>query len=223
MKWMHAALLAGFCSVLTACNSDKVDKALDDVFGGLNEKTKVQVINVSGASLDFHLAGYTASGRAPQINEVKYRLGSLEPGQPPLVAEVRRSYADERLVMQAFDRQSGRPSEYLQLSSAIDKSLQLVAWSQQGQLRLSAFRWERSAQNSVYRLRVLAVADGVRLNMPARQLSLQKGVISEWLSLNNCTAELQLNDQALDICQATPGMSFLLIVDQQKILSLTAS
>lgn len=209
--------------ITAGCNSDKVREVLDDTFGGVTDKTKMQVINVSGSPLDVHAAGYTASGHSPEIKAIKHRIGSLEPGQLPLQAEVRRNYGDERLVMQAFDRQNGRASEYLQIRSPLDKSLQLVAWTYEGQVRLSAFRWESSSKNSIYRIRVLSVTDGVRVTVPPLQLNLQKGVVSEWLSVNNCTGEFQINGKPLDICQATPGQSFLLIVDQQRILSLTSS
>lgn len=223
---MQAIKLIWIMAVLcltTGCNSDKVREVLDDTFGGVTDKTKMQLINVSGASLDVHAAGYTASGNSPEIKATKHRVGSLEPGQLPLQAEVRRNYGDERLVIQAFDRQNRRASEYLQIRSPLDKSLQLVAWTSDGQVRLSAFRWESSSQNSIYRIRVLSVTDGVRVTVPALQLNLQKGVVSEWLSVNNCTGEFQINGKQLDICQATPGQSFLLIVDQQRILSLTSS
>lgn len=216
------SMVAVLC-VTTGCNSDKVREVLDDTFGGVTDKTKMQVINVSGTSLDVHAAGYTATGNSPEITSSKHRLGSLESGQLPLQAEVRRNYGDERLVMQAFDRQSGRPSEYLQIKSSLNRSLQLVAWSFEGQVRLSAFRWESSSQNSIYRIRVLSVTDGVTVTVPAHQLNLQKGVVSEWLSVNHCTGEFQINGKQLDICQATPGQSFLLIVNQQRILSLTSS
>lgn len=223
MKLFSVVSLMLSLGLLSACNSDKVKDVLDDTFAGLTEKTKVQLINVSGAPLDMHAAGYTASGQAPDIKASKHRLATMESGQLPQKTEVRRNYADERLVMQAFDRQDGRASEYLQIKSPLDKSLQLVAWSYNGQVRLSVFRWESSSQNSVYRVRVLAVADDVRVTAKAVQANLQKGVVSEWLSVNNCTGEFQINGKPLDICQATPGQSFLLIVDQQKILSLTLS
>jgi len=223
MQSLKLIFLAAALSLSSGCNSDKVRKTLDDTFGGVTDKTKMQVINVSGTSLDVHAAGYTASGTAPEIKASKHRIGSIEPGQLPLQTEVRRSYGDERFVMQAFDRQNGRASEYLQIKSSLDKSLQLVAWSFDGQVRLSAFRWESSSKNSVYRLRILSVADGVRITVPSMQTNLPKGTVSEWLTVNNCTGEFQINGKPVDICQATPGQSFLLIVDQQKILSLTIS
>lgn len=223
MQLGNLMALVAVLFINAGCNSDKVREVLDDTFGGITDKTKMQVINVSGSSLDMHAAGYTASGHSPEIKAAKHRIGSLEPGQLPLQAEIRRNYGDERLVMQAYDRQNGLASEYLQIKSPLDKSLQLVAWSSDGQVRLSAFRWESSSQNSIYRIRVLSVADGVRISVPSMQTNLPKGTVSEWLTVNNCTDEFQINGKSVDICQATPGQSFLLIVDQQTILSLTTS
>jgi hypothetical protein len=113
------------------------------------------------------------------------------------------------------------PGEFQQISSAPEKPLQVIAWQDDSKVRISVLRRESSSQNGVYRLRVLAVANEVQVKVGAAQVSLLKGQLSDWFSLQQCHGDLLLNSKALDLCQATPGQSFLAVLDTKQLLSLT--
>lgn len=142
---------------LTSCNSDDYNIKLDGAHG----RTGVQLINASQVPLDFHIGSFKNNGNAPDIKAQKYRVGSLEAGQDQLQVKVDHNWADARLSVQAFHRQTAQGSEYLQHKSDVGKDLTLVAWQEGAQVRLSMFRKSSSSQNGVYRLRLLAIADDV--------------------------------------------------------------
>ena len=75
----------------------------------------------------------------------------------------------------------------------------------------------------MYRLRLLAIADDVLVQAGSSRLALKKGELSAWFSLNHCLGDLKLNEQVVDMCKATAGQSFLLVVDKSRLLSLTQS
>jgi hypothetical protein len=206
-------------SFLTGCSSDDYDIKLK----GINGKTDVQLINASQVPLDYHIGSFNFSGNAPDIKAQKYRVGTLEAGQDQLQVKVEHNWADERLSVQAFHRLTAQGSEYLQHKSDVGKDLTLVAWQDGPQVRLSIFRKSTSSQNGLYRLRILATADEVSVQAVSVTLQLKKGELSPWLSLNHCQGELRLNAQAVDVCKATAGQSFLVVTDKTTILSLTQS
>lgn len=208
------------CSLVSGCNDTSVDKAIDDALAGLNGKTKVQISNVSGSPLAFHMASFTASGKAPTIHEQKHRVALLSVNQPPLIIDVRRSYSDDRLVMQAFDQAAAKSSEYVQHESKMEKPLQLLAWSHQGQIKLSVLPWQSSRMNGVFRVRLFATQDGTTIEHGTSLFVLKAGELTDWLSVERCGNELVLNAVRLDICQATQGLSYMVVVDDKTILGL---
>lgn len=219
MKLMPIGSVLAALVLLTACSSE--DLKLDNDWAVFTDKTKVQLLNVSQTPLNFHLGSFTETNGAPVISEQKYLLGSVEAGQPPKDVELKRSYTNHKLSVQVFDMLTKAPGEFVQLSSPPEKPLQVVAWQEDSKVRISVFRRESSSQNGVYRVRLLAVADGVQLKAGTSQVTLNKGQLSDWFSLQQCQGELQLNHQPLDLCQATPGQSFLAVLNQQKLLSLS--
>lgn len=220
MRWfaVGALLLSGW--VLSGCDEDDILEKAEKAISGGNAYTKLQFVNVSQVPLDFHVAPFGSGGQQPTITDGHYRVVSLESLQTPAVSHVRRFYGDERLVVQAFDRQTGKASEYLQLKAALDKPLHVVAWTYQQQVRLTVWRRETSSINGSYRLRVLSVADAVQLVAAGKPLALKAGEVSDWLSLANCAGEFVLNNKPVDICQATAGLSFVVIVNDHKVLAL---
>lgn len=207
--------------LLTACSSEDVKLKLKDDWGQFSNKTKVQLINASQTPLDYHLAPFSETNGAPMISEAKYLRGSLEVGQAAKDVEVKRSYTNHKLSVQVFDRLSKAPGEFQQINSAPEKPLQVVAWQDESKVRISVLHHESSSQNGVYRLRVLVVANEMQLKVGSVQVSLKKGQLSDWFSLQRCQGDLLLNGKALDLCQATPGQSFLAVLDTEKLLSLS--
>ena len=223
MKHTRAVL---FCSaiLLAGCNSDDYDIDIDDIkWDGVYGKTEVQLINACTVPLDFHIGSYESDGDAPDIKAQKHRVGTLEAGQDQLKVKVSHNWSDERLSLQAFHRLTAQSSEYLVHKSAVGKDLTLVAWPDGQQVRLSVFAKSSSSQNGVYRLRLLATADNTSVQAANVKVVLKKGELSPWLSLNNCLGELKLNNLPIDVCKATAGQSFLLVLDNTKLLSLTQS
>jgi hypothetical protein len=208
------------CCLLSACNDTTIDKAIDDALAGLDGKTKVQIANVSASPLAFHMASFTDSGKAPVIHEQKHRVALLNINQPPLMIDVRRSYSDDRLVIQAFDHAAAKSSEYLQYKSALETPLQVLAWSHQNQLKLAVLPWQSSRINGVFRLRIFATQDATTIQHGSARFVLKAGELTDWLSVQRCVNELVLNAVQLDICQATQGLSYIAVVDDKAIVSL---
>lgn len=220
MRWLAVGVMLCAGCVLGGCNEDDLLEKAEKAISGGNAYTKLQFVNVSDVPLDFHVAPFGSAGQKPTITEHGYRVASLERLQLAIEQKVRRFYGDDRLVLQAFDRQTGKPGEYLEIKAALDKPLHVVAWSYQQQVRLTVWRRETSSINGSYRLRVLSVADAVQLVAAGKPLALKPGEVSDWLSLANCAGELVLNNKPVDICQATAGLSFVVIVNDQKVLAV---
>lgn len=218
MKYTALTLVLA-AALLTGCGSDDYTIKLDGVHG----RTDVQLINTSQVPLDFHIGSFKGNGDAPDIKAHKYRVGTLEAGQDQQQVKVDHNWADERLSVQAFHRLTAQGSEYLRYKSEVGKDLTLVAWQEGAQVRLSMFRKSSNSQNGVYRMRLLATSDDVMVQAGNVRLPLKKGELSAWFSLNHCLGDLKLNDQVVDVCKATAGQSFLLVVDKSKLLSLTQS
>lgn len=220
MRWLAIGCLLIAGGVVSGCDEDDILEKAEKAISGGNAYTKLQFVNVSDVPLDFHVAPFGSGGQKPTITDHHYRVVSLERWQSAVESHVRRFYGDDRLVLQAFDRQTGKPGEYLQIKAALDNPLHVVAWSYQQQVRLTVWRRETSSINGSYRLRVLSVADAVQLVAAGKPLTLKAGEVSDWLSVANCTGELVLNNKPVDICQATAGLSFVVIVNDQKVLAL---
>ena len=205
--------------VLSGCKVSTVR----DIIKDYDYKNSYQLINASTAPVDFHIGAHDFAGKAPNISDSKYRVGSLEVGQDSVSVKVKRDNIDYRVSVQSFDRLSKNGSNHLIYDVKNDDDQTILAWQDQNTYRVSAFKKQHSDQSGVYRVRFFATASGIEIKAGGTSQLLEKGQPSTWFSLQNCKGEFSINGKMLDICQATAGQSFLLVVDTTKVLSMSRS
>lgn len=205
--------------VLPGCKVSKVR----DIIKDYDYKNSYQLINASTAPIDIHIGAHDYTGKAPNISDSKYRVGSLEAGQDSMSVKIRRDNIDYRVSVQSFHRLGKNGSNHLIYDVKNDDDQTVVAWQDNQAPRISAFKKQSSEQSGIYRVRFFAIASGIEIKAGGSSQMLEKGQPSGWFSLQNCRGEFSINGKALDICQTTAGQSFLLVVDPVKILSASRS
>ncbi|RVU40801.1 hypothetical protein EOE67_04270 [Rheinheimera riviphila] len=203
--------------VLPGCKVSKVR----DIIKDYDYKNSYQLINASTEPVDIHIGSHDNSGRAPNISDGKYRVGSLEAGQDSVSTKVKRDNIDYRVSVQSFQRLDKIGSNHLIYDVKNDDDQTVIAWQDNKTPRISAFKKHSSDQSGVYRVRFFAVANGIEIKAGGISQLLEKGQPSGWFSLQNCKGEFSINGKALDICQATAGQSFLLVIGPDKVLSMS--
>lgn len=194
-----------------------------DIIKDYDYKNTYQLINASNEPVDIHIGAHDYTGKAPNISDSKYRAGSLEAGQDSISAKVRRDNIDYRVSVQSFHRLDKIGSNHLVYDVKNDDDQTVVAWQDNKAPRISAFKKQSSDQSGVYRVRFFATASGIEVKAGSSTQLLEKGQPSSWFSLQNCKGEFGINGKALDLCQATAGQSFLVVIDSGKVLSLSHS
>ncbi len=192
-----------------------------DIIKDYDYKNSYQLINASAAPVDIHIGAHDYTGKAPNISDSKYHVGSLEAGQDNITVKVKRDNIDYRVSVQSFHRLEKSGSNHLIYDVKNDDDQTVVAWQDQSAYRISAFKKQSSDQNGVYRVRFFATASGIEVKAGGSTQLLEKGQPSNWFSLQNCKGEFSINGKALDLCQATAGQSFLAVIDAGKVLSLS--
>lgn len=205
--------------VLTGCKVSKVR----DIIKDYDYKNSYQLINVSPVPVDIHIGSHDYTGKAPNIGDSKYRIGSLESGQDSISGKIKRDNIDDRVSVQSFQSLTKSGSNHLIYDVKNDDDQTVIAWQDNQAPRISAFRKQSSDQSGVYRVRFFAIASGIEIKAGGSSQMLEKGQPSGWFSLQNCRGEFSINGKALDICQTTAGQSFLLVVDPSKILNASRS
>lgn len=97
-----------------------------------------------------------------------------------------------------------------------------VAWPKGGAYQITTFTKRVDNQDAVYRVRIFSHHNlPVYLNgASAVSFNLEQGKVSGTVSVNDCATGLKVGEQYLDLCQASLGQSYLVVVDQSGLRSL---
>ncbi|MBU1438867.1 MAG: hypothetical protein KJ930_02605 [Gammaproteobacteria bacterium] len=208
--------------VLLALPGCKVSK-VRDIIKDYDYKNNYQLINASSEPVDIHIGAHDYTGKAPAISNSKYLVASLEAGQDSVSVRVKRDNIDYRVSVQSFQRLNKNGSNHWVYDVKNDDDQTVVAWQDNNAPQISAFKKQSSDQNGVYRLRFFAVSSGIEIKAGSSVQVLEKGQPSNWFSVQNCNGDFSINGKAVDVCKATAGQSFLLVVDADKVRSLNRS
>ncbi|MCE2571128.1 hypothetical protein [Motilimonas eburnea] len=102
------------------------------------------------------------------------------------------------------------------------KPVWAVAWLQGEAYKITAFAKRVDNQDAVYRVRIFSHHNlPVYLNgADTVSFNLEQGKVSAMVSVNNCATGLKVGEHSLDLCQASLGKSYLMVVNNTGLLSL---
>ncbi|WP_027670394.1 hypothetical protein [Rheinheimera baltica] len=209
-KGLGLALIFGITTALIGCgeSSDELDEKL-------THSASISLVNAWSSMADLHVAkrkfdsGY--SGLFDTDNLVSQDVPVNEVGTP-----YRYSYkAINNIVnLGARDSISKNNEERTTKTLTNGEKLWVIAWEEGSVKTLSVITGKKHSKADTFNVRLFA--DGnYAVSVDGNQvLNTEKGKVTAYLEVNNCANSLKVADNAIDLCTAESGASYLLVVDR---------
>lgn len=215
---MRTLILAAVVLTLCACSQEDVETAN---FGSDYYKADYQLINTTPLELDYYIANSALDGDERDPFADKYKVAHLPmPQDTQHIRHEHNSSSEISLYVHApyQDKASYRQTYKVKRT----KHYQWLAWLSGTALAHTLIEQHTSNRSGVIRLRLFATAANLFARQQGAVQRLNVGTVSEYLSISQCDAGLYINDQAIDVCDASFGQSYLLVVGTQGRISLVA-
>lgn len=215
---MRAILLLSALLTLCACSKEDVETAN---FGSDYFKADYQLINATPLELDFYIANSALDGDARDPFADKYKVAHL-----PLQHDTQQlrhehnSSSEVSLYVHAPYQDTASYRQTYKVKRA--KHYQWLAWRSGSALAHTLIERQLSNQRDVIRVRLFATAANLFARQQGTRVRLSVGAVSEYFSITQCDSGLYINEQAVDVCDAAFGQSYLLVVGAQGRISLVA-
>lgn len=88
-----------------------------------------------------------------------------------------------------------------------------IVWKDYNELQFDTFRQKRNEKANVYNVRIFSnINASVYINGNDNEaLRLEKGKVSDFLTINQCANSLTINDSDIDLCGVNHGYSYLVV------------
>ncbi len=212
--------------VLSACGSSKLK---EDVKNITRSKADISFINTTNDVVNFY-AKYDdpldSNDQEYAFNSQNLRFSNISLGS---MATYEYTFQPQKqllhLGVQDSNSQSLQGLGHVDLDYKVKRSAPVwaVAWLQGNEYKITAFPKRVDNQDAVYRVRIFSHNNQpVYLNGDISvSFSLEQGMVSNTVSVNDCATGLKVGEHSLDLCQANLGQSYLAVVDNTGLRSLT--
>ncbi|MGF1715828.1 hypothetical protein L4D08_13185 [Photobacterium chitinilyticum] len=110
--------------------------------------------------------------------------------------------------------------ESLEVMLSRSDKLWAIAWPDNDELVLSTVKQQPSNQEGKYSVRIFSHTN-TRVQVISTAISsieAQKGQITPYMTIENCSGELFFATEAISLCSLDPGKSYLLVTDGENLL-----
>ncbi|XPF95022.1 hypothetical protein ACM9HF_03120 [Colwellia sp. RE-S-Sl-9] len=207
-KNLVLASILATSSIISGCNDEAITY----------NDSKISYINALDEQATFFIKQDGASGK---IYNNKHRVISLL--KETASGEIKHTWFGFKQSQIAVEDTNTR-SNYTSIKKTLrdKRNYWTVAWLDNNDYELSIFEKETSNMDGLYRVRVFSNGQyPIYINgNTTNTLFTKKGEVSDFFSVEKCT-ELKIANNNIDLCKGDFGKSYLAVVDENGLLSLT--
>lgn len=213
MDRLIAVLLA---ILLSACSSEDVETAN---FGSDYYKSDYQLVNATHLELDFYMANAALDGDEREPFKDKYKVAHIT--QEQTSQQISHEHNAGRKVSFYVHAPYADKTGYRETHKVKrDRHYLWLAWMSGEALSHSLFDRYESNLEGYIRVRLFATDTALQANNSEQIMALTIGKASEFISVDQCNGGLQVNGTAINLCDASFGRSYLLVVSAEGRVSL---
>ncbi|GAA0373184.1 hypothetical protein GCM10009092_41730 [Bowmanella denitrificans] len=213
---MRTILLASAMLTLGACSSEDIETAN---FGSDYYKSDYQLINATDLELDFYMANSELDGDERDPFKDKYKVAHL--ARLEEIKQISHEHNVEREVSFYVHAPYASKASYKEAHKVKrDRHYQWLAWKSGDALSHSLFEKHESNKEGVIRVRLFATQADLHASQNDNQLTLTAGKVSDFQSVQQCNGGLKINQIPVNLCDASFGRSYLLVVGDQGRIAL---
>ncbi|KPH64535.1 hypothetical protein AMS58_12260 [Pseudoalteromonas porphyrae] len=199
-------------SFIVACNSEDIETAN---FGSSYYKNDYTLINTTNQEIDFHMANTELDGDERDVKRNKYYVDTLASGADPI--KTRHEHNGKYKISFYVQDHSQNTRNYKKLYKVNnDQDYHFIAWQDEELVRLSLVKNQQDNKDNFFAVRFLAT-ETVTLTVNEKPLTLTQGDVSHWRHVDDCNADIKVDDKILSICHASYSNSYTLVVDKNGI------
>ena len=214
MKFPFALLTL---SLLAGCSSEDIETAN---FGSSYYHNQYLVSNLSKQDINLYMANRSLNGDHRNPFKDKYRVVSSlqDQGQK----QVSHEHNFERRVIVGIETPFSLSTNREQLTHKVDnnRDYHLIVMPTGNSIAHTLVKRSDNTNEGVITVRILTMASDITLLHGTLQEKLIPGKVTESKKLENCTEALQINNQALDVCDGSFGRNYIAVVDEHGLLGL---
>ncbi|MBT1064330.1 hypothetical protein KJY73_12135 [Bowmanella sp. Y26] len=213
---MNKVITISLMLILSACSSDDVETAN---FGSDYYKSDYQLVNATNLELDFYMANSELDGDERDPFKDKYKVAHVTKEEG--TKQIRHEHNAERKVNFYVHAPYANKAGYRETHKVKrDRHYQWLAWMSGEALSHSLFEKYESNREGYIRVRLFATDTALQANNSGQTLTLTIGKVSEFISVDQCNGGLQVNGMPINLCDASFGRSYLLVVGDEGRISL---
>ena len=208
-KALGIVLMLGLTTLLSACG-----KSTDKLEDKLTHDAKMSFINSLSYMADFHVkkrnisTGY--SGLFDNDNVVSGDVPTKEIGGTYIY-----SYDVINNMVNLGVKESTYADKEERMTTTLSKGddLWVIAWEASNERALSVVAKKQHNDANVFNVRLFANGSYDVSVAGSKVLTTEKGKVTGYLTVSSCADGLKVAGQAIDLCSANFGASYLLVVD----------
>ncbi|KAF7764993.1 hypothetical protein PCIT_b1112 [Pseudoalteromonas citrea] len=212
MKFAHLSIPLAGC-VLMACSSEDLETAN---FGSDLNKNHYNYVNATQYEVKFHTANTKLNGHERNVANEKYYVTTLATTAVPKRIEHEHNI-NRQISFYAKSLNSIGRHKQMKYKVETDQNYHVIAWQDNVEnIKLTLLKQQTNNKDDHFALRFLSNVDQT-ITVNNKPLSVAKGAVSSWHSLQNCTSDLKLNGQPVEFCNASFNNSYTLVINNQEI------
>ncbi len=193
--------------LLNACSED--DLSFDE--GEDYYYNDYKLVNASNHELDFHMVNRDVVGKYPDVYKSKYRVASLTPQHTPYkIRHERNFHAKIKFAITAPYHEIADNSVKYKVNNKTD--YHVIGWDKLHGVEISVVEQKQSNKTGEFRIRFFITEATTQLALEDNTITYNTAKETDFYTIKNCLDSIKVAEQPVDICQATPGYSYLLIL-----------
>ncbi|WP_462172258.1 hypothetical protein [Pseudoalteromonas xiamenensis] len=202
--------------LLTACSEEDIETAN---FGSSFFKNQYNLVNATDVEIAFHMANTELDGDERNVREDKYRVKVLNAGDAS--TQITHEHNTNRQIsffVESVNKLGMLVQEKIKVKNDTDYHF-IAMQGNNNSLNLKVLKKERSDHDNVFTVRLLAAAP-MSVSVNDQAVTLKTGEVSNWYQVDECVGDIRIQEVAVDICNASFGRSYLLVVNNDGLKSL---
>lgn len=208
---MRLLIISFVILILTACSSEDVETAN---FGSDLFKSDYLFINATDYELDFYMRNHKIDGdeRNPDGEDYLVAHAAIK-GETVTVEHEHNSGREVAILGRA--PYAMNIEDQVSFKARLERKYNVLAWHNGGNLALNVFKRYESDVSDKIRVRIFSTQPDLEVEHGGNEFNLQRGEVSDFISIEHCDDQLMVNQQPISLCDASFGRSYLLVVGAQ--------
>lgn len=197
--------------ILTACSSEDVETAN---FGSDLFKSDYFFINATDYELDFYMRNHKIDGDERNPDGEAFLVAHIAfKGESVRVEHEHNSGREVAILGRAPYEMN--TDDQVSFRARFGRQYNVLAWQNGGNLALNVFERYQSDVSDKIRVRIFSTRSDLEVDYGGNAFNLQRGHLSDFISIEYCDDQLLVNQQPVSLCEASFGRSYLLVVGAQ--------